>query len=71
MFDCFDGTLVAFFKNATTMTADPPEKPSRTIVEIINDVDDLSILKMLLKKAATVQALEDFSDAASVSGVRS
>ena len=43
----------------------------QSIVEIINDVDDLSILKMLLKKAATVQALEDFSDAASASGVRS
>ena len=43
----------------------------QSIVEIINDVDDLSILKMLLKKAATVQALEDFSDAASASGFRS
>ena len=43
----------------------------QSIVEIINDVDDLSILKMLLKKAATLQTLEGFSDAASASGVRS
>ena len=40
VFDCFDGTLIAYFKNATGMTAEPPDKPSRTIVEIINDIWD-------------------------------
>jgi type I restriction enzyme R subunit len=38
VFDCFDGTLLAYFHNSTGLTADPPEKPSRTIKEIIDDV---------------------------------
>eukprot|EP00456_Euglypha_rotunda_P013208 TRINITY_DN138_c2_g2_i3.p1 TRINITY_DN138_c2_g2~~TRINITY_DN138_c2_g2_i3.p1 ORF type:complete len:901 (-),score=266.54 TRINITY_DN138_c2_g2_i3:4435-7137(-) len=38
VFDCFDGTLVAFFKNATTMTTEPPEKPARSIGEVIEDI---------------------------------
>jgi type I restriction enzyme R subunit len=38
VFDCFDGTLVAFFKNSTTMTAEPPDKPTRTIGEVIEDI---------------------------------
>jgi hypothetical protein len=32
----------------------------RSIAEIINGVDDLSILKMLHKKSATVESLDDF-----------
>jgi len=38
VFDCFDGTLLAYFRNSTGLTADPPEKPSRTINEIIDDI---------------------------------
>ena len=38
VFDCFDGTLLKYFRDATAITADPPEKPSRTIAEIIDDV---------------------------------
>ncbi|MFO0911493.1 MAG: type I restriction-modification enzyme R subunit C-terminal domain-containing protein [Pirellulales bacterium] len=38
VFDCFDGTLVAYFRNSTTMTTEPPAKPSRTISEIIEDI---------------------------------
>ena len=38
VFDCFDGTLFRYFKNATAITAHPPEKPYRTIIEIIEDV---------------------------------
>jgi type I restriction enzyme R subunit len=38
VFDCFDGTLLAYFRNSTGLTADPPEKPSRTIQEIIDDI---------------------------------
>jgi type I restriction enzyme, R subunit len=38
VFDCFDGTLVAYFKNTTSMTDEPPVKPSREIVEIIDDI---------------------------------
>lgn len=40
VFDCFDGTLVEFFKNSTSMTVDPPSKPTRTIKEIIDDIWD-------------------------------
>lgn len=40
VFDCFDGTLVAYFKDATSITADPPLKPSRTFQEIIKDIWD-------------------------------
>ncbi len=40
VFDCFDGTLVEFFKNSTSMTTDPPLKPSRTIPEIVSDIWD-------------------------------
>ena len=38
VFDCFGGTLLQYFKDATAITADPPEKPMRTIVEIIEDI---------------------------------
>ncbi len=38
VFDCFDGQLLKYFRDTTGMTADPPEKPSRTIVEIIEDI---------------------------------
>jgi type I restriction enzyme R subunit len=40
VFDCFDGTLVEFFKNTTSMTADPPATPTRTITEIVKDIWD-------------------------------
>jgi type I restriction enzyme R subunit len=38
VFDCFDGTLLKYFKNASAFTTDPPEKPSKTIAEIIADI---------------------------------
>ncbi|MEO7891064.1 MAG: type I restriction-modification enzyme R subunit C-terminal domain-containing protein [Vicinamibacterales bacterium] len=38
LFDCFDGTLLAYFKTATAITAEPPDKTTRTIAEIIEDV---------------------------------
>jgi type I restriction enzyme R subunit len=38
VFDCFDGTLLKYFKNASAFTTDPPEKPSKTIAEVINDI---------------------------------
>jgi type I restriction enzyme, R subunit len=38
LFDCFDGTLLEFFKNATAITAEPPRTTSRTVVEIIDDI---------------------------------
>src|SRR5216110_1275945 len=35
VFDCFDGTLLKYFKEASAFTTDPPDKPSKTIAEII------------------------------------
>jgi type I restriction enzyme R subunit len=38
VFDCFDGTLIQYFREATAITAEPPMKPTRTIREIIDDI---------------------------------
>jgi type I restriction enzyme R subunit len=38
VFDCFDGTLLEYFKKVSAFTIEPPEKPSRTIQEIIESI---------------------------------
>jgi type I restriction enzyme R subunit len=38
VFDCFDGTLLEYFKQATSITAEPPVRENKTIVEIIEDI---------------------------------
>jgi type I restriction enzyme R subunit len=38
VFDCFDGTLLAYFEKVTDMTEDMPASPSRTIQEMIEDI---------------------------------
>ncbi|HYP02283.1 MAG TPA: type I restriction-modification enzyme R subunit C-terminal domain-containing protein, partial [Pyrinomonadaceae bacterium] len=38
LFDCFDGTLLEYFRHATAMTDEPPRTTSRTIGEIIDDI---------------------------------
>ncbi len=38
VFDCFGGTLLAYFKNVTDITAEPLEQESRTIAEVIEAV---------------------------------
>ncbi|MGV8038574.1 MAG: type I restriction-modification enzyme R subunit C-terminal domain-containing protein [Thermoanaerobaculaceae bacterium] len=38
VFDCFDGSLLAYFRQATGITAEPPTPPSRTIREIVEDI---------------------------------
>src|SRR5207247_2605762 len=38
VFDCFDGTLLAYFKQTTGITAEPPDKPSRGVKEIVEAV---------------------------------
>lgn len=40
VFDCFDGTLLEYFRSATAITAEPPEKQVRTIRQIIEDIWD-------------------------------
>lgn len=38
VFDCFGGTLLAYFRTATAITAEPPDKPTRTIAEVIENI---------------------------------
>lgn len=38
VFDCFEGTLLEYFRNATAITAEMPAAKTRTIVEIIEDI---------------------------------
>jgi type I restriction enzyme R subunit len=38
VFDCFAGTLLEFFRRSTGITAEPPDKPARTIRQIIDDI---------------------------------
>ena len=38
VFDCFDGTLLQYFKSSTDMTAEDPLAPTRTNEEIIEDI---------------------------------
>lgn len=38
VFDCFDGTLLEYFRQATAITAEPPDRSARTIVEVIDDI---------------------------------
>lgn len=38
VFDCFGGTLLDYFRTATAITAEPPDKPTRTIQEVIEDI---------------------------------
>lgn len=38
VFDCFDGTLLDYFKKATDITAEPIEKETRPVAEVIEDI---------------------------------
>ena len=38
VFDCFDGTLLQYFREATAITAEEPVPPTRTLHEIIEDI---------------------------------
>lgn len=38
VFDCFDGTLLEYFRKATGITAEPPDRPSRTVAQVVEDV---------------------------------
>jgi type I restriction enzyme, R subunit len=38
VFDCFDGTLLEYFRKVSAFTIEPPEKPSRTVQEIIDAI---------------------------------
>lgn len=38
VFDCFAGTLIAFFRNSTAMTSEPAEGDGKTIAQIIEEI---------------------------------
>lgn len=38
VFDCFDGTLLEYFRNSTAITAEPPEPDGKTIAQIIDEI---------------------------------
>jgi type I restriction enzyme R subunit len=38
VFDCFDGTLLEYFRSTTGMTVEPPEADSKTITQIVEDI---------------------------------
>ncbi len=38
VFDGFDGTLLQYFRQATSITSEPPEQPHRTLGQVIEDV---------------------------------
>ena len=71
VFDCFDGTLLAYFREATGLTADPPEADGKTIVQVIDDIwenrdRDYSIRRLVrrlrrIEKEMTGQGRELFA----------
>ena len=56
VFDCFDGTLLEYFRQATAITAEAPTPPTRTVSEIIDDIwanrDRDYNIKCLVKRLA-------------------
>jgi type I restriction enzyme R subunit len=38
VFDCFDGTLLEYFRKATDITAEPLDQPTRTLAEVIEAI---------------------------------
>lgn len=38
VFDCFDGTLLEYFRNASDFLVEPPERPSRSIREVVEAI---------------------------------
>ena len=38
--DCFDGTLLEYFRSTTAITAVPPDRPTKSIKQLIHDIWD-------------------------------
>lgn len=38
VFDCFDGTLIEYFKNTTGMTVEPPEGDGKSVDQIVEEI---------------------------------
>ncbi len=71
MFDCFEGTLLEYFRQSTGMTAEPPDRQNRTIIEIIEDIwnnhdrdyNTRCLVKRLqrIDKEMTAESRDDFA----------
>jgi type I restriction enzyme R subunit len=71
VFDCFDGTLLEYFKTVTAITAEPPQREPRTITQIIDDIwnnrdRDYSIRRLVkrlqrIEKEMSGEARDDFA----------
>jgi type I restriction enzyme R subunit len=71
VFDCFDGTLLAYFRNTTDIAEDPPTGPTRSIPEIVADIwanrDRAYNTRVLVKRLQRIdkemsgKAREDFA----------
>jgi type I restriction enzyme, R subunit len=71
VFDCFDGTLLEYFRQATAITADPSDTEVKTIVEVIEDIwanrdRDYNIRRLVkrlqrIDKAMSAEAREKFA----------
>jgi type I restriction enzyme R subunit len=71
VFDCFDGTLLEYFRNTTDFTAEPPIKPTRSIQDIVNaiynnqdrDYNVRALVKRLrrIEKNISAEGREQFS----------
>ena len=71
VFDCFEGTLLEYFRQSTGITAEPPERPNRTIIEVIEDIwknrdrdyNTRCLVKRLqrIDKEMTAESRDDFA----------
>jgi len=59
VFDCFNGTLLEYFRRTTDFTAEPPLKPTRTVQEIVdaicNNVDRDYNVRALVKRLRRIE----------------
>lgn len=59
VFDCFDGTLLAYFRQATGITYEPPERESKSIAQIIEEIwqnkDRLYNTRCLVKRLQRIE----------------
>jgi type I restriction enzyme R subunit len=72
VFDCFGGSLLEYFEKVTDFTIEPPDKPTRSNEEIINDIyknkDRKYNVNCLVKrfqrisKSMSGEALESFAE---------
>jgi type I restriction enzyme R subunit len=59
VFDCFNGTLLEYFRRTTDFTSDPPAKPTRTNHDIIESIygnkDREYNLKLLIRRLQRIE----------------